>query len=98
MAECKKKDTCKNYEKKCSECWAYSSIYDTHPLYTSKDLVEVVRCKDCERAKMYVFGCGNTEHLACVDTDDNGKIVFAQAVEPNHFCSYGTPKKRGGEK
>lgn len=49
MAECGKKDTCKNYDKKCSECWSNSSIYDTHPCYMSKDLVEVVRCKDCIR-------------------------------------------------
>lgn len=61
VPECDKKDTCKNYEKKCSQCWATSSIYDTHPCYTSKDLVEVVRCKDCKNARYtinFYIKCG----------------------------------------
>ena len=56
------------------------------------DVVEVVRCKDCIRAKMYAFGCDNTERLACVDINESGEIAFAQAVEENHFCSYGERK------
>ena len=76
MPECGKKDTCKNSDKKCSECWAISSIYDTHPLYTSKDLVEVVRCEDC---KWY-----NLMRLECRHPHFNG------IISQEGFCSYGT--------
>ena len=96
MAECEKKDSCKNYEKKCSECWAISSIHDTHPYYTSKDLVEVVRCKDC------------AHYIEMKGFDHNGRkarfCVWHSALRgENDYCSDAirtskrTPKERGGD-
>ena len=92
MAECGKKDICKNYDKKCSQCWANSSIYDTHPCYASKDLVEVVRCKDC---KYYKVGNPNADY--CYHERYEG-LSQSASYKPDDFCSYGTPKERGGEK
>lgn len=45
---CPKKDTCLNYNIKCDSCHANSDIYNHYPLYKDRDLVEVVRCKDCK--------------------------------------------------
>ena len=92
MDECGKKDTCKNYGKKCSQCWANSSIYDTHPCYTSKDFVEVVRCKNCIH---------KVDFKGRVMCDRNAKVICGEwcgltATNDEHFCSYGTPKERGG--
>ena len=90
MAECGKKDTCKNYDKKCSQCWASSSIYDTHPCYTSKDLVEVVRCKDCAyrrvpaRCSLWMGTIGENDYFR-----EHGD---------NFYCAFGALKERGGEK
>lgn len=98
MAECGKKDTCKNYDKKCSQCWANSSIYDTHPCYTSKDLVEVVRCKNCQYWQDK--NSKRTQGIClCGEKDMNYGGEFYPLA--NDFCSYGksrTPKERGGEK
>lgn len=47
------------------------------------DVVEVVRCKDCDVPHNKWTGC---PHL-------NGLIP-----PPNHYCAYGAPKERGGEK
>ena len=95
MDECGKKGTCKNYDKKCSQCWANSSIYDTHPCYTSKDLVEVVRCKDCK----YLFDYSPDEKPFCELFADGYDHQFRP--NPEDYCSRGqlrTPKERGGEK
>lgn len=81
MAECGKKDTCKNYGKKCTECWAASSIYNEQPCYTNKDLVEVVRCKDCRWYRL--------SYLECRHPHFNGIISH------EGFCSYGEPKEKG---
>ena len=57
------------------------------------NVVEVVRCKDCEHA--YICGdkvyCRNTETPWYND-------YFEVFTETTDFCSYGTPKERGGEK
>lgn len=82
MTECGKKDTCKNYDKKCSQCWANSSIYDTHPCYASKDLVEVVRCKGC----YYCRESDTTNRFFCTYQDTEFETY------PNSYCSNGTPQ------
>ena len=46
-------------------------------------VVPVVRCKDCKHS--------NDDGTIC-------RYSVGRAVEPEHFCSYGTPKERGGEK
>lgn len=57
------------------------------------DVVEVVRCKDCKRC--YEKRTKRNKKLMrfCMRMDGNEYQVNA-----NDFCSYGTPKERGGEK
>ena len=57
-----------------------------------KNRLEVVRCKDCKRSRMYRFFLEEKESLACVDVED-GEVVFAQRVSENHFCSYGEKRE-----
>lgn len=56
------------------------------------DVVEVVRCKDCKRWNTSHV-CG--EFIANQKLQGGGRAVFI--TEPDDFCSYGTPKERGGE-
>ena len=57
------------------------------------DVVEVVRCKDCNRC--YEKRTKRNEQLMrfCMRMDRNEYQVNA-----NDFCSYGTPKERGADK
>lgn len=57
------------------------------------DVVEVVRCKDCERCYEKRTKLNNQLMRFCMRMDGNEYQVNA-----NDFCSYGTPKERGGEK
>ena len=50
------------------------------------DVVEVVRCKDCKYWDI-------DERCNCKMHED-GDTLWVE----NDFCSYGTPKERGGEK
>ena len=53
----------------------------------SADVVEVVRCKNCvywDNASNWTPECRRLDGLSSPNEDD--------------FCSYGTPKERGGEK
>jgi hypothetical protein len=45
--ECKYKEKCFNYPSKCDTCNAMSDLMNHHPCFKNKDVVEVVRCKDC---------------------------------------------------
>ena len=57
------------------------------------DVVEVVRCKDCKRCYEKRTKLNNQLMRFCMRMDGNEFQVNA-----NDFCSYGTPKERGGEK
>ena len=57
------------------------------------DVVEVVRCKDCKRCYEKRTKRNNKLMRFCMRIDGNEYKVNA-----NDFCSYGTPKERGGEK
>lgn len=57
------------------------------------DVVEVVRCKDCKRCYEKRTKLNNQLMRFCMRMDGNEYKVNA-----NDFCSYGTPKERGGEK
>ena len=57
------------------------------------DVVEVVRCKDCKRCYEKRTKRNNQLMRFCMRIDGNEYQVNA-----NDFCSYGTPKERGGEK
>lgn len=66
--------------------WAKEVIRRT----PTADVVEVVRCKDCEDFTKAMIG-GDLEFLC-----KNAKGMINPA--PDKYCSYGTPKERGGEK
>lgn len=57
------------------------------------DVVEVVRCKDCKRCHEHRTKRNKQLMRFCMRIDGNEYQVNA-----NDFCSYGTPKERGGEK
>lgn len=57
------------------------------------NVVEVVRCKDCKRCYEKHTKLNNQLMRFCMRMDGNEYQVNA-----NDFCSYGTPKERGGEK
>ncbi|MBQ3195957.1 MAG: hypothetical protein IJB65_05765 [Clostridia bacterium] len=65
-------------------------IIREHP---TADVAEVVRCKDCEHYSLAMLKC-------CLPSDDEHSFDnYAPHIwQPNDFCSYGTPKERGGEK
>ena len=57
------------------------------------DVVEAIRCKDCKRCYEKRTKRNNQLMRFCMRMDGNEYQVNA-----NDFCSYGTPKERGGEK
>ena len=78
MTYCSKKDLCYNYPLKCDSCISFSDCMNDTPLFQDKDLVEVVRSKDC---KHYVV-----QRLECRYPRHNGIIGMYG------FCSYGERK------
>lgn len=86
--ECSKNNICFNFPKKCEECNAISDIYNHYPCFKNKDVIEVVRCKDCKH-----WNCASrvTEHMGC--------DIFCGAYGreyptlPEDFCSYGERRK-----
>lgn len=56
------------------------------------DVVEVVRCQDCKRCYEKRTKRNNQLMRFCMRMDGNEYQVNA-----NDFCSYGTPKERGGK-
>lgn len=79
MTYCSKKDLCYNYPLKCDSCIRLSDCMDDTPLFQDKDLVEVVRCKDCV--------CFNDNMPTRPFCD-----YFGAAIDLMHFCSYGERK------
>ena len=78
--ECKHKEKCFNYPSKCDTCNAMSDLINHHPCFKNKDVVEVVRCKDCGMSR---------------ETEDEGYLFcmqFADTVDFQAFCSYGERK------
>lgn len=57
-----------------------ATIYDTHPNYSSKDLVEVVRCKDCKHWTKSYGGFCKLSGLDCFGGSPFG---------PDGYCSRG---------
>lgn len=76
--ECAKKYICKSHPNDCGVCMAVSFFGNRYPLFKEKDIVEVVRCKDC---KHYVV-----QRLECRYPRHNGIIGI------DGFCSYGERK------
>lgn len=47
--------------------------------YTSRDLVEVTRCKDCRNLRL----CGGNTR----NSKNNWCVIFAEYVNPDDYCS-----------
>lgn len=60
-----------------------NQIIDSIP---TADVVEVVRCKDCEHWN----GIGFAENAGWCEKKDTGTLY-------DDFCNYGTPKERGAD-
>ena len=80
MQPCNRKDICYNYPKHCELCQATSDVVNTYPCFQDKDIVEVVRCKDCV--------CFNNNMPTRPFCD-----YFGAAIDLMHFCSYGERKE-----
>lgn len=63
------------------------SIYDTIKNMPTADVVEVVRCCDCEH-KQENPDINNTCYLTC-----NLKYGIGGTIDPTDFCSYGKRKE-----
>ena len=70
-----------------------SDVRKSLQMTPTADVVEVVRCKDCKRCHEHRTNRNNQLMRFCIRMDGNEFQVNA-----NDFCSYGTPKERGGEK
>ena len=91
MMCCTKYNTCLNYKIRCADCKANSDIYNHYPLYKDRDLVEVVRCKDCRYSEPYLhyFYCQN-------DNAPWAENTMANIMDANDFCSYGERQCENG--
>ena len=89
MYECRKKKECLNYPQRCPACNACADIMNSYPLFKDRDLVEVVRCKDC------VYLCQGRYHgaLSCGFWDMESSRGFIE-IHEDDFCSAG--KRRDG--
>lgn len=75
MADCFRKEKCLSYPEQCRACAAMSDVQIHYPLFKDKDLVEVVRCKDCEFYDVFGLKCLHPRHIIYMGIDD--------------FCSHG---------
>ena len=106
---CKFKEICFNYPSECELCNATSDIVNNYPCFQNKDIVEVVRCKDCRFWKEYAFANGD-ERLLCekefgfpIKTTHSGRgECCCEDWKPkghiietgmNDYCSYGERKE-----
>ena len=64
--------------------WIYSFI-ESQP---TADVEKVVRCRNCNHCEIVIDKFDNDWYF-CKETKDKAE------VNPNDFCSYGTPKERG---
>lgn len=77
MQPCNRKNICYNYPKHCELCQATSDMVNCYPCFQDKDIVEVVRCKDC---KFFISDiCRHDFAMNFCRADD--------------FCSYGERKE-----
>lgn len=73
----------------------FSGLLAAIDFIPAADVTPVVRCKDCKH-----YG-NNPNGLCFLHTEpkasERGYSGEAVCVEPDDFCSYGTPKNDGGE-
>ena len=68
--------------------------YETCGSYIPSDVVKVVRCKDCIHFEAITLDSGISVGFGNCKTQ-KGINLYPKETD---FCSYGTPKERGGEK
>lgn len=81
MTDCNRKDICYNHPKHCELCQATSDMVNCYPCFQDKDLVEVVRCKNCKHFR------DDVPKPFCRFFGDSCGITLS------HFCSYGERKE-----
>lgn len=54
---CNRKEICYHYPKHCELCQATSDVVNHYPCFKDKDIVEVVRCKDCKHRNPLSYWC-----------------------------------------
>lgn len=83
MSKCSRKDMCYHYPSKCDLCNAISDIINHYPCFQDKDIVKVVRCKDCVHYEPYQK-----------PVEDFDGACFARCCETDEqdFCNYGKRK------
>ena len=87
---CEKKNECSNYPNECDKCGALSDLRNFYPCFQDKDIVEVVRCKDCKH------NVANWKHdeLDIGDyTDITCDYFMTDGMEADDYCSYGERKE-----
>lgn len=73
---CSREVLCKNFPNKCDICRATSDLIDNYHCYTSKDLVEVVRCKDCKHFQPCFVLTNDGERRPYTEEEiKNGRLV-----------------------
>lgn len=84
MFECRKKKECLNHPQRCPSCHACADMMNPYPLFKDRDLVEVVRCKDCNQWKRNIGV-----------TDSPNGHCFYHGIDSNglDFCSYGEKRE-----
>lgn len=80
--ECAKKYICKNHPNICGICISLSCVTNNYPCFLEKDLVEVVRCKDC---RYWQDNNGGYPHEEC-------RWGKEETPDEDDFCSYGERK------
>ena len=84
---CNRKDICYNYPKHCELCQATSDMLNCYPCFQDKDIVEVVRCKDCK------YSTKDKYHAVSVVCTRFKTGQFTHRMQPMNFCSYGERKE-----
>lgn len=85
--ECAKKYICKSHPNDCGVCMAVSFFGNRYPLFEEKDIVEVVRCKDCK------YSTKDKYHAVSVVCTRFKTGQFTHRMQPMNFCSYGERKE-----
>ena len=89
---CKKKDECHNYPRECDLCIISSDSVNPHPYFEDRDLVEVVRCKDCTRGFRKFLGKTAVVECQLYHHDDK-----RQYKDPSDYCSHGVRREKDGD-
>ena len=96
MQPCNRNDICYHYPKHCELCQATSDVVNTYPCFQDKDIVEVVRCKDC---KFWTPMDNGISWQNEGRTDGECEMLWKQhcaerhLTQQDHFCGYGKTKE-----